>query len=415
MNASFLSMPLKLSRKFGISAVAVTAFASALTTSCASNEKPTEVVPSTAPPPPQAWAGKMQELSQTLSELMPLIVSKSKFNNEKNYEKIETQTRKLRTLSHSLKMGEKPGADPGLNVMTGLFDEDISRALASLGSGNREYARQVLRDTTSYCVQCHTQTSNGPEFPHLNLSLNTNELNALEQAEFFAATRQFDKSLEAFEKALSDEKLAKADPFEWEQSARSALAITVRVKKDPKQTSELLSKLEKLKSLPPASKEAITAWKKTVQEWSKDKRPAPKTREEALTRAETLIKAAQKRQEFPLDHSQDISFFRASSLIHDLLLEKERPKEFSARAYYWAGVATEATRDMSFWTLHEAYYEQCIRMLPHTKQAEQCFAKLKDSVTLGYSGSGGVKIPPEISQRLETFRVLAAAEAPKAK
>lgn len=354
--------------------------------------------------PKAAWAVKMQSLSGALSDLLPLVVSKKKFDAPENFERIEADTRNLKGLVHSLGEGDKPSADPSLKVMSGLFADDIERALDSLRSGNRIYARQILKDTTSYCIQCHTQNNNGPNFPKLNLSINTADLNKVEQAEFFTATRQFDRALTAYIDALKDDALAKADPFAWEQAARSALAILTRVKNDPKEAQTLLEKIEAQSSLPESTKKALVSWKKSVQEWAKEKRPKAQKPEDQVKRAESLIAQAQKHQEFPLDHSQDIVFFRASSLLHDFLSARPGDDRLQAKALYLAGAAAEATRDMNFWTLHENYYEQCIRLYPHSKQAEQCFERLKDSITLGYSGSSGINIPPEVSRRLEGYR-----------
>jgi hypothetical protein len=294
-----------------------------------------------------------------------------------------------------------------MRMMSGLFEEDISRALEALKTGNRDYARHILKDTTSYCIQCHTQTSNGPQFPHLNLDISINELSFLEQAEFYAATRQFDRALEAYSKALGSEELAKNDPFSWENAARSALAITVRVKNNAKETMEFLNRLETNKLLPESSQGALKAWKKSATEWQKEKNPTLSSPQEQLKLADSLIKKAKQRQEFPLDHSQDIPYFRASSLLHDLLQKRGRSDDLTANALYLAGIASEATRDMNFWTLHETYYEQCIRLKPKTPLARQCFDRLKDSVTLGYSGSAGLKLPPEVSKRLDSFRQMA--------
>jgi len=395
------------------STVAVAGLAALI--ACASgakNETPAEK-PATAAPaadnhaevdPKAAWAVKMQSLSTTLSELLPLVASKKKFDAPENSERIETNTRNLKGLVHSLNEGDKPSADPSLKVMSGLFAEDIERALDSLRGGNRIYARQILKDTTSYCIQCHTQNNNGPNFPELKLSINTAELTKVEQAEFFTATRQFDRSLAAYLEALKDGALAKSDPFAWEQAARSALAILTRVKNDPKEAKALLDKIESQQSLPESTKKALVSWKKSVQEWAKEKKTKTQKPDDLVKRAENLIAQAQKRQEFPLDHSQDIVFFRASSILHDFLASRAADDRLQAKALYLAGAAAEATRDMNFWTLHESYYEQCIRLYPHSKQAEQCFERLKDSITLGYSGSSGINIPPEVSRRLEGYR-----------
>lgn len=379
---------------------------------CTSSPRPEPETPAaTSAAPPASWVEKMQALSHTLSELLPLVASRTKFNDEKNQPRIEEGTKRLKTLAHDLKSASTPNADPSLRVMTGLFEEDIERALESLQSGNREYARSVLKDTTSYCIQCHTQSNNGPEFPRLNLNINTADLPLLERAEFFAATRQFDPAMETYTAVVADPSLPKTNPFEWEQAARSALAIVVRVKKDPAATQELLAAIGKNPSIPPSTQEAITAWKRSVNEWKKEKAATAKVaakgiQKDPLNRAENMIKKAQARQAFPLDHSQDIAFFRASELLHDWLSEHGRNDANSGKALYLAGIAAEATRDMNFWTLHETYYEMCIRSAPHSKQAEQCYGRLKESLVLGYSGSGGVRIPPEVNRKLEELKSL---------
>ena len=213
-------------------------------------------------------------------------------------------------------------------------------------------------------------------------------------------------------------KIAKADTFQWEQTIRSALAILVRVKKDSKAAGQMLAKLSRSDSIPAPFRKTLRNWEVEVDEWKKEpefvkpKEIAPVVK---LSQAALLVERAQKHQRFPLDHSQDILFFRASEKLHDFLSQPGAKPADRARALYLAGITAEATRDMNFWTLHETYYELCIRMLPHTPRAEQCFKRLKDSVTLGYSGSGGVQIPSSVATRMETFRLLAMRQTEQTK
>ncbi|MEK7358494.1 MAG: hypothetical protein AAB250_18765 [Bdellovibrionota bacterium] len=380
---------------------------------CESQPKKTAAVSK----PAIGWSAKMQALSKSLSELLPLVSSKKKFSDPKNDATIEADVKAVRALAHSLKTGEQPSADPTMQIMSGLFEEDITRALDALKSGHRDYARSILKDTTSHCIQCHTATSNGPDFPRLNLEIDLDTLKPVERAEFFAATRQFDAALSAYIGALDDQEFAATEPFEWEAAARSALGIAVRVKQDPRETLKVIESAKKNPKLVPASKTALAAWEISVNDWAKEKESDDETPSVLLQESEALIRRAQKSQQFALDHAQDILYFRAGSLLHHLLAQpattKGQSDELRARTLYWAGVASEATRDMNFWTLHETFYEKCIRLKPGTEQARQCFGKLKDSVTLGYSGSGGTNVPPEVTARLESFRLLADGEKPK--
>lgn len=354
------------------------------------------------------WPEKMQQLSQALSDLMPLISSKKKFSSAENQKLIEERTETLRTLAHSIQTGPKPNSDPSMAVLSGLMEEDLARALDAFRGGQKDYARHVLKDTTSYCIQCHTQTNNGPEFPQLKLNVKVEELPALDRAEFYAATRQFEPALETYRGVLADPSAVKADPFDYENAARTALAISVRVHKDPVEAKGLVETVQKNKALNPSQKKVAKSWSRSIQSWSKEKTPSAKPSiQQDLAKAESLVTRAQKSQEFVLDHSQDINYFRASSLLHEILQTPERTPEFSARALYLAGVSSEATRDMNFWTMHETMYEQCIRLKPQTEQAKQCYSRLNDSINLGYSGSSGTHIPPEVKRRLEFYKTLA--------
>jgi hypothetical protein len=135
-----------------------------------------------------AWAQKMQSLSTALSDLLPIVASPQKFAAAKNQARIETDVKALRALAHSLSQGAAPpNGDPSMTLVSGLFAEDIDRALESLHSNNKEYARAILKDAANYCVSCHTQADNGPSFPRLSLDIKVKDLPRLERADFFAA------------------------------------------------------------------------------------------------------------------------------------------------------------------------------------------------------------------------------------
>lgn len=377
-------------------------------TGCSHGSTPKD---STAGAPPKDWPEKMQRLSAVLTDLMPYVANPKKFSAAENAAKIEQDTAELKALAHSLKTGAMPNNDPSMKVVSQLFDEDIGRALSSLKSGNRDYARRILGDTTSYCIQCHTQTNNGPEFPRLTFDPQVKDLKPLDRAEFLAATRQFEPALASFKQALAEPDLARTDSYAYETAAKEALGITVRVHKDPKEALGLIKAIEKNHDLRPPFKKTIANWKHSLEAWKKEKpSKTPRTALQELTEAEALITNAQKSTSAPLDDSQDIAYERASGLLHDLLQRPDRSDELSARALYLSGVASEATRDSDFWGMHETYYEQCIRLRPATEQARQCYSRLSDSIQLGYSGSSGTNVPPDVQKRLDSYKALAFGE-----
>lgn len=360
-----------------------------------------------APTTSGAWHGRMQELSKNLSQLWPIIANEQKFADPANLPAIEQRTNELRKLAHVLNANTpRPNNDPSLGLVSDLFAEDIETALTSLRSGRVQYARRVLLDTTSYCIQCHTQTDRGAKYPRLDLQADLSGLTPIEKAEFFAATRQFETALQEFETLISDKNFAKTQPFEWQRAARSALAISVKVQKDPNRTIALIKKMEANPSTPQFMKENIQPWLRSANEWRSERSPAIQSPYQALNRAEKMIERAQKGQRDPLDQSQDITYFRASGFLHEILATRAARDRISTKALYLAGIAAENTRDLNFWTMHETYYELCIRRMPHTELARMCYKRLNDSIIQGYSGSAGTQIPPDIQQRLTTLKGL---------
>ncbi len=359
---------------------------------------------------PSTWQVKMQELSTVFSELVPLVASDQKFMDPKNKPIIEKDTEALRRLAHSLKNDKLPkNSDPSLKITAELFEDDISRAKVLLSSGQLEGARFILRDTSSYCIQCHTQSSAGPNLPKMNLDFPTDGLTELEKADLYVSLRRFDQALGEFTKIIEDKKFAAEHVFEWEKAARSAIAISVKVEKDPNKTLTLVRKIAANPSTPQFVKESITPWEASALEWRRERKPLISSPPETLNVAERMILRAQSKQKYPLDHSQDILFFRASGILHDLLAFHNANDEIKARVLYLSGMAAEDTRDLNFWTLHETYYELCIRIAPHTDLARQCFDRLNNSMIIGYSGSAGTSIPPEIQTKLNDLKGLSQA------
>lgn len=379
---------------------------SALLLGCShqTNSNPQQPAPSQA----TSWHGRMQDLSKTLSQLWPIVANEQKFSDPANLPVIEKRTAELRSLAHVLNSNTpRPNNDPSMGLVSDLFEEDLDRALVSLRSGRVQYARRVLLDSTSYCIQCHTQSDRGAKYPRLDFNTDLSGLNAMEKAEFFAATRQFEPAVKEFETLISDKNFAKTQPFEWQRASRSALAITVKVYKDPARTIELIQKMQANPSTPQFVKDNVQPWLRSANEWKSERAPLIQSPYQAINRAEKMIERAQKNQKDPLDQSQDITYFRASGLLHEILGSRGAKDRISTRALYLAGIAAENTRDLNFWTMHETYYEMCVRRMPHTELARSCFKRLNDSVVQGYSGSAGTQIPGDLKERLSRLSALA--------
>jgi hypothetical protein len=115
---------------------------------------------------------------------------------------------------------------------------------------------------------------------------------------------------------------------------------------------------------------------------------------------------AQRKQMYPYDRSSDIEYLRASAVLHDVLRSESQP-ERQSKALLLSGRCYEVLSDIGLWSLHEMYYEACIRNTPHSNIAKQCYLRYENSVFSGYAGSGGVDVPPDVMLHIKELVGLA--------
>lgn len=363
------------------------------------------------------WQKRMQELYRVLAELLPDVVSDERFNSPKHRKDIEANAKKLADLSHGLKLSTakgqgaiSPDLDLSVSMIGSLFERETRRAYLELKRGHRAYARSLLRTIPGFCIGCHTRSSGGPDLSRVSsMEPPKTFASKLERAEFLAATRQFDKALDSFEEIVSDPRIAEGRQLEWERAARHALAIAVRVKRDPARALSLVEKIIASPLSPRFLKEDALQWKTSIQQWQEELPRQPQTEDGLYAEAVRLMGLAHTQQKYPADRSADILYLRASAVIHDLL--GRAPQGIHVpEALMLLGVSYEALRDLDLWSLHEMYFVACIEKAPHTQIAETCYRRYEEATYSGYSGSGGISLPEEIKGQLQHLRKLAQPE-----
>ncbi len=344
----------------------------------------------------------MKALNATLSEILIDVSSDRRFQAPENAKRIEANAKKLTTLAHEIR--KMPDNDPSVPMIGSLFADESKRAYEALKTGHRDYARSLLRTVSGYCIGCHTQSPSKTDTKAAAMSPELKKLSPIERGEFLAATRQNDAALAEFEKIVASSDVRGMD---LEKATRYAMAIAIRVKQDPEKTLAVIENVLGAKNAPLFLKEDAAAWKKSAEEWKKEKQPTSKKSEEALyEEAVRLMSLARSTQKFPMDRSADIIYLRMTSVVHDLLRSYPESKH-SADALFLLGLSYEVLHDLNLWTLHEMYYESCIKKAPHTSTAQGCYRQYEKTIYSGYSGSGGVSLPKDVLKKLGTLETLA--------
>ncbi len=359
---------------------------------------------------PQAWRAKMGELSQALSESIPYLYPDPAQDPKKltaKVKRIYDITKQLDgKLNHAVAM---PDTDPALPYIAGLLKGDIERAYQSLQDGHTEYAKGVVRSSVAYCIACHTRTQGGVEFPVLAAFTEPlKRASWIERIEFQSASRQFDPVVAEVMTQLEKPGTVGISPLDLERGARIALSIAVRSKQDPDRAYLLARAIEKSPSATFAMKEAAKVWIKDISAWrsEKDKKYSDVT--EMIAAARRLVQSDGTREPVLGGH-EEVRLLRASVLMHEVL-KRETKKEQAAEALYIIGLSYDALRELGLWSLHEMYFLTCIEKLPHSAQAELCYARYRESVTLGYTGSSGVHVPKAVRDHLDKVQKLARRE-----
>jgi hypothetical protein len=111
-------------------------------------------------------------------------------------------------------------------------------------------------------------------------------------------------------------------------------------------------------------------------------------------------------KKYPSDSSGNIYYLRATSCLHDFLRQYPDSPDV-AKALLLLGTCYETLQAPELWSVHELYYEACIRKSPYTQIAESCYDKYEQSVFFGYSGSSGLSLPKEAKKHLKVLKKLA--------
>ncbi|MCB0408219.1 MAG: hypothetical protein KDD34_08450, partial [Bdellovibrionales bacterium] len=288
------------------------------------------------------------------------------------------------------------------------FSTDMKDAYAQFEQGNASYARYMVQNTTNYCISCHTRTNEGRTNLNFSNAINMSNFKPLEKAEVYMAVRDFDKALQAFDEAAYA-KDASLKPQTLELAAEKSLAIAVRVKKDPDLANELVSRMMDSPTAPMYLKLKARHWKSSIKTWKKElkTKPSDMSPKQMLKTANNLMNRGWRLESQSLNSRAGlVEFLRASSLLHDILSDKKNLKVYG-EALYAAGLAAESLRQINLWTLHEAYYESCIRFSPYTNLAKRCYLRLEALQLSTYSAYDGADVPRHIKDHLLELRALA--------
>jgi tetratricopeptide (TPR) repeat protein len=286
--------------------------------------------------------------------------------------------------------------------------EDLEYAEAQFKNGNSDYAQRYVLNSTTYCTSCHTSVQKGREISWGREDL-ANSMSPLDRAQYYVALRNFDKALEEYNRILSNPDPSSISTRDWLASAKKSLAIAVRIKGDSALGLKIIEQLQASSSVPHSLQQTILQWKLDLVAWQKEnkKKSNPTKFTSQLKEANRLLQSGWKVSQFTTPENGSVYFLRASRVLNHLL-DGELDKKQRAQVLYTSGLVAESLKDNNLWTVHEMYYESCIRLVPRTEQAKKCYLRYETLVFSEYLSSPyNGYIPVHIKNQLDQLKKIA--------
>ncbi len=353
-----------------------------------------------------SWPGQMQGMAEDVKELLPYLYDKQAYGNPNNKQIIQKRLQALGEAAHKVNAQTgKPFLGDELLIEYSLnnLKDDLHRAKVSFENGQLEYSRSVAKASMGHCFRCHSVGTPGASAAWDLDTVQKLNLAPLEKADLLVATRKFDRALEYMEGTLNSPEFLKAYAFDFEALLRRYLALIIRVENAPQRAMAELDKILGRGDIPHYIAQQAQGWRRSLKVWVGEKKYAPKNAADLLVQVERRFKRAESIQSYDKDHAGDVEYLRATSLLHQNMKLLKKPEE-QARALFYLGKAYEVLDELGSWNLHESYYEACMFKSPKSETAKRCYSRLEASLTMGYSGSSGVHLPPSEKERLRRLK-----------
>ena len=139
---------------------------------------------------------------QALIELQKYVADPVRFQSKENYGDISTLISQLAGIAEVIPsmMDDKPG----MAIIGKVYADYLNDIQRNFKNGPTPYLRNKIRTATSFCFECHTSLSSTQNYKVVEKRVHDWNLTPPQLADFYAATRQFDKALKSYQYVLME-------------------------------------------------------------------------------------------------------------------------------------------------------------------------------------------------------------------
>ncbi|MCO6430337.1 MAG: hypothetical protein J5J00_05700 [Deltaproteobacteria bacterium] len=335
----------------------------------------------------------MAAVFSAFKDLQKYMASPARFHSAENETEISRLLKTMSTRFHKVerldsKYAKEPGFASTIKITNDMLDDVKNR----FSEGNKEYALWRLRASYSYCVSCHARYELSSEYYDPGAPLTG--LNSFEKGEFYMATRQFEKAKDAFLTAVTDPALK----IKRMDALRNWLVIYVRISPDPLEAIHQINKIRNSSNVSQYEDNELKAWLSSLRRWQNES----KVQIEPLRKAEHLIAQGVALDDSIADAKGAVELLRGTAILHKLMESRGGEGDRNrARILYLLGLGYSHLPSFFAYELPEVFLEQCIRDYPGTNESKLAFTLYRELISLGYTGSGGTRLPADVQLKLK--------------
>ena len=352
----------------------------------------------------------MHRLFEALAFLLPASFDEERFADPAEREAILARMGELSAAAGVLEDHAR-SRDAGFRFLSRSLARDVREIEARFRAGRGEESRYFLYELSQTCVACHSRLPKAREYPLADRLLQApgvKELSPRERARLQVATRRFDDALATWEGLFADPEVAPQD-YDLAGDFVDYLSVCIRVQGDLQRPQRTLGALLQRSELPLYLRSRIEAWIGALRELE---RGAPE--EPTLERARGLVETASSQSPFPGGRERLVYDLMASSVLHRYVDRAGEGAPGLAEAFYLLGVIEARTVD-SYWVPQaEFHLEAAVRADPSGPFARPAYDLLEEYIVIGYGGSSGVHVPPDVADKLAELRGLVEASPAEA-
>jgi hypothetical protein len=317
----------------------------------------------------------MHRLSNAHLRLIPLASDPKKFSDPANRDEMKNGLKEMAEAASKIVHDKNaPDADPLIAFSAARFAIEVRQANQAFNLNDTQWARYSLARAGGYCISCHTRSDRGARDFDMAWTPKLDALTPAQRVEYLLSNRRYASAMKEAMTLTREESFVKTDPRAWMNAVERAMAMAIRVRKDPASAQILAESVAANKSAPSYMRRDAAAWLGDIRQWRSEK---PAKNKNVYGSAARLVNESAKYG--PRNPAGLILNLRASAMLHEVLENQKSPRY--GEALLNAGVVSQSLGNLNQGFLDQFYFERCIRGYPHSELAENCFAYLERAVT----------------------------------